>query len=131
MIALGPSLCGETIRNVTVTEIREWNVTDVVTNVSSDCCLNCIHSHINVSKKDKVTIMEDIHGLVKCPSECSSYTDYIHVYNHELPTGHHFNPYPTAFPYGNGMVLHFYQQQESSTTKTVHKVINKGLKTYI
>ena len=34
------------------------------------------------------------------------------------------NPYPTAFPYGNGMVLHFYQQQESSTTKTVHKVIN-------
>jgi len=42
-----------------------------------------------------------------------------------------FNPYPTAFPYGNGMYLHFYQQQESSTTKTVHKVINKGLKTYV
>ena len=41
------------------------------------------------------------------------------------------NPYPTAFPYGNGMVLHFYQQQESSKTKTVHKVINKGLKTYV
>ena len=41
------------------------------------------------------------------------------------------NPYPTAFPYGNGMVLHFYQQQESSTTKTVHKVINKGLKKYV
>ena len=41
------------------------------------------------------------------------------------------NPYPTAFPYGNGMVLHFYQQQESSRTKTVHKVINKGLKTYV
>ena len=41
---------------------------------------------------------------------------------------HIVNPYPTAFPYGNGMVLHFYQQQESSTTKTVHKVINKGLK---
>ena len=41
------------------------------------------------------------------------------------------NPYPTAFPYGNGMVLHFYQQQESSTTKTVHKVLNKGLKTYV
>ena len=38
------------------------------------------------------------------------------------------NPYPTAFPYGNGMILHFYQQQERSTTKTVHKVINKGLK---
>ena len=44
---------------------------------------------------------------------------------------HSINPYPTAFPYGNGMVLHFYQQQESSTTKTVHKVINKGLKTYV
>ena len=42
-----------------------------------------------------------------------------------------FNPYPTAFPYGNGMLLHFYQQQESSTTKTVHKVINKRLKTYV
>ena len=41
------------------------------------------------------------------------------------------NPYPTAFPYGNGMVLHFYQQQESSTIKTVHKVINKGRKTYV
>ena len=40
-------------------------------------------------------------------------------------------PYPTAFPYGNGMVLHFYQQQESSTTKTVHKVISKGLKAYV
>ena len=45
--------------------------------------------------------------------------------------GLHINPYPTAFPYGNGMVLHFYQQQESSTTKTVHKVINKGLKAYV
>ena len=43
----------------------------------------------------------------------------------------HINPYPTAFPYGNGMVLHFYQQQESSTTKTVHKVINRGLETYV
>jgi len=42
-----------------------------------------------------------------------------------------FNPYPTAFPYGNGMILHFYQQLESSTTKTVQKVINKGLKTYV
>ena len=41
------------------------------------------------------------------------------------------NPYPTAFPYWNGMVLHFYQQQESSTTKTVHKVINMGLKAYV
>ena len=51
---------------------------------------------------------------------------FLHVYKEML-----INPYPTAFPYGNGMVLHFYQQQESSTTKTVHKVINKGLKTYV
>lgn len=79
MIALVPSLCSETVRNVTLTEIREWNVTDVVTNVSSDCCLNCSYSHMNVSEFDKMTIMEDIHGLVKCPSECSSYTAYIHV----------------------------------------------------
>jgi len=42
-----------------------------------------------------------------------------------------YNPYPTEFPYGNGMVLHFYQQQESSMTKTVYKVINKGLKAYV
>ena len=42
-----------------------------------------------------------------------------------------FNPYSTAFPYGNGMVLHFYQQQESSTTKTLHNFINKGLKKYV
>jgi len=41
------------------------------------------------------------------------------------------NPYPTAFPYGKGMVLHFYQQQESTTTKTVQKVINRGLKSYV
>ena len=41
------------------------------------------------------------------------------------------NPYTTVFQYGNGMVLHFYQQQESNTTKTVHKVINKGLKAYV
>ena len=48
-----------------------------------------------------------------------------------IGTGGGFNPYPTAFPYGNGMVLHFYQQQESSTTKTVDKIINKGLKAYV
>ena len=52
----------------------------------------------------------------------------IYTVNHVL---YRLNPYPTAFPYGNGMVLHFYQQQESSTTKTVHKVINRGLKAYV
>ena len=51
--------------------------------------------------------------------------------NSSLSTDVYVNLYPTAFPYGNGMVLHFYQQQESSTTKTVHKVINRGLKTYV
>ena len=53
------------------------------------------------------------------------------VVTNELKDYQAHNPYPTAFPYGNGMVLHFYQQQESSTTKTVHKVINKGFKTYV
>ena len=58
-------------------------------------------------------------------------------YSKQKPSGEYIynsnviNPYPTAFPYGNVMVLHFYQQQESSTTKTVHRVINKGLKTYV
>jgi len=51
--------------------------------------------------------------------------------NRAVSFSYTLNPYPTAFPYGNGMVLHFYQQQESSMTKTVHKVINKGLKTYV
>jgi len=55
-----------------------------------------------------------------CHSTHVSYVDHCKV-----------NPYPTAFPYGNGMVLHFYQQQENSTTKTVQKVINKRLKTYV
>ena len=49
----------------------------------------------------------------------------------EYKMGTAINPYPTAFPYGNGMVLHFYQQQESSMTKIVHKVINRGLKAYV
>ena len=53
-----------------------------------------------------------------------------HTYTVEHNIGY-INPYPTAFPYGNGMVLHFYQQQESSTTKTVHKFINKGFKAYV
>ena len=59
------------------------------------------------------------------------FTDYNNDYSTLCCVHFIINPYPTAFPYGNGMVLHFYQQQESSTTKTVHKVINKGLKTYV
>ena len=54
-----------------------------------------------------------------------------HPTNIQLVGVNCINPYPTAFPYRNGMVLHFYQQQESSTTKTVHKVIDKGLKAYV
>ena len=61
-----------------------------------------------------------------CLSSCITTLVSNLLYNLTLIT-----PYPTAFPYGNGMVLHFYQQQESSTTKTVHKVINKGLKAYV
>ena len=64
------------------------------------------------------TLQKLNHMHLKKSCRCRQIYDYI-------------NPYPTAFPYGNGMVLHFYQQQESSTTKTVHKVINKGLKTYV
>ena len=54
-----------------------------------------------------------------------------YLFNKQSANVNKINPYPTAFPYGNGMVLHFYQQQDSSTTKTVHKVINKGLKAYV
>ena len=59
---------------------------------------------------------------------CASYAEHRHTAGKMCAI---FNPYPTAFPYGNGTVLHFYQQQESSTTKTVHIVINKGLKAYV
>jgi len=70
-------------------------------------------------------------GKLFCPSSGALDCVYSLWYNAPtmLPAG--IIPYPTAFPYGNGMVLHFYQQQESSTTKTVHKVINKGLKAYV
>ena len=70
-----------------------------------------------VKDKQKPTTHEaEVSNISKVNSSCSVTT---------------FIPYPTAFPYGNGMVLHFYQQQESSTTKTVHRVINKGLKAYV
>ena len=64
-------------------------------------------------------------------SEATLHSHNVFVVQGSVWDWHDFNPYPTAFPYGNGMILHFYQQQESSTTKTVHKVINKGLKTYV
>ena len=64
-------------------------------------------------------------------NELNNFTTEVNPLEQITYTNIKINPYPTAFPYGNGMVLHFYQQQESSTTKTVHKVINKGLKTYV
>ena len=73
-------------------------------------------------KKYKSTLMEKRTEERSLWSLKQSWEDDIEI---------NINPYPTAFPYGNGMVLHFYQQQESSTTKTVHKVINKRLKTYV
>ena len=69
-------------------------------------------------------------GNLRLRSECHHSSGKENVCNN-LGAFNAYNPYPTAFPYGNGMVLHFYQQQESSTTKTVHKVINKGLKAYV
>ena len=68
-------------------------------------------------------------GIARCRIVKARWWPFLMV-NHAQSGGLH-NPYPTAFPHGNGMVLHFYQQQESSTTKTVHKVINKGLKAYV
>ena len=70
-----------------------------------------------------VSLYEELSGISSCV-----YTGLHPKYSLFLSD---FNPYPTAFPYGNGMVLHFYQQQESSATETVHKVINKGLKAYV
>ena len=69
-------------------------------------------------------------GRKKSPDFSDGIQKYLDAYK-ETGSRMSINPYPTAFPYGNGMVLHFYQQQESSTTKTVHKVINKGLKAYV
>ena len=66
-----------------------------------------------------------------CQCQNTSLTELVDDQPNYCYWKHLFIPYPTAFPYGNGMVLHFYQQQESSMIKTVHKVINKGLKTYV
>ena len=69
-----------------------------------------------------------VHYLIyKCSLTVPNLSHYPTSYFLKIP----LNPYPTAFPYGKVMFLHLYQQQESSTTKTVHKVINKGLKTYV
>ena len=71
------------------------------------------------------------HRLINRDEYINTKHEYTQILSKEMRQYIIFNPYPTAFPYGNGMVLHVYQQQESSTTKTVHKVINKGLKAYV
>jgi len=76
--------------------------------------------------RDQVSHSRKIPGdIIAQYRRCMFVTDIRIFFNSDI------NPYPTAFPYGKGVVLHFYQQQESSTTKTVHKVINKGLKAYV
>ena len=81
-----------------------------------------VHStKVKIKRKKAANVFQRLHGTLAALNT-QQHKDIAVVSN---------IPYPTAFPYGNGMVLHFYQQQESSTTKTVHKVINKGLKTYV
>ena len=91
--------------------------------------------HVEFHSENKFEKLMHLVGfIVRNHSNFASHTRMPQYWNVVLHTIHpqiSFNPYPTAFPYGNGMVLHFYQQQESSTTKTVHKVINKGLKAYV
>ena len=81
----------------------------------------------------KLQVDQDFHSTALYPTQkiMSQKISVFLKYRYMTHSVTSFNPYPTAFPYGNGMVIHFYQQQESSTTKTVHKVINKGLKTYV
>ena len=116
--------------------------TNFVVSTTSRLCLKTSHLHVHVVHEVKWLWQEHNHSCLS--------SDKMNVWTHTPPPHmtsmygtwlcrrkalyckcYHINPYPTAFPYGNGMVLHFYQQQESSTTKTVHKVINKGLKTYV
>ena len=81
------------------------------------------------SRKEREMIASTVQDCSIQPSSCTYLV--INISFFILSNFCEFNPYPTAFPYRNGMVLHFYQQQESSTNKTVHKVINKGLKAYV
>ena len=139
--------------NACVASVHEFYVDIFVLQVSNNTgCHFC--SIVNVNKKDSKYITEvvtshihnlfsvQVHQIIKDLVLCKRREHiYIMFYLTRIYDIHwkyvsveytqEYNPYPTAFPYGNGMVLHFYQQQESSTTKTVHKVINKGLKTYV
>ena len=105
-----------------VTVISNWSVGIIFQDILSIACYHtwsrdCIYVSVWLKVSNNTT------AVTVCCRRYSVHYGFIHYDNS--------NPYPTAFPYGNGMVLHFYQQQESSTTKTVHKVINKGLKTYV
>jgi len=48
-----------------------------------------------------------VHELLVSEPKLLLMSSYKSLWSGELRA---FNPYPTAFPYGNGMVLHFYQQ---------------------
>ena len=93
---------------------------------------------VKKTKEQKAETLQTNHAYARvlvyaCMSSVSFAHHATHLSPHtSKPQAEVINiPYPMAFPYGNGMVLHFYQQQESSTTKTVHRVINKGLKAYV
>ena len=93
------------------------------------CLIYLVYSYVVTTITTSVIIYGLFFGLERVSLVNTFAVDNSSHVNILYPT--YINPYPTAFPYGNGMVLHFYQQQESSTTKTVHKVINKGLKIYV
>ena len=94
---------------------------------SPDSRTFCVPASVSVWRSDWSHVCRKARGHSSSlrPSNCTL------LITEKVKEGVGFNPYPTAFPYWNDIVLHFYQQQESSTTKTVHKVINKGLKTYV
>ena len=94
--------------------------------VSTDQC-----AMFNYSFHAKQTLFKPLTGIIQLTGPFCLQRYFLLANFLQLFIIMRINPYPTAFPYGNGVVLHFYQQQDSSTTKTVHKVINKGLKTYV
>ena len=142
------SMLQESLELYSYFEIQKWMWTYALT-CQADCVrllagrgMNISHEVWSLSTVIPYNIQQTqgVAAVWKCKANPTYGADLVHwtiifgpVTRHLQ--GHQFysknNPYPTAFPYGNGMVLHFYQQQESSTTKTVHKVINKGRKAYV
>ena len=107
------------IFNKTAVEISNLVVLTFIQFKPSNFC----NYHCSIRFKNWLAVWKFIQNCKRIQCERGISLKWIHTTD--------YNPYPTAFPYGNGMVLHFYQQQESSTTKTVHKVINKRLKAYV